>query len=652
MYLSQLKLWNFRQFGQKSDDLKRTPDLIVNFKDGLNLLVGENDSGKSTVVDAINYIVVPHSHEYLRIGLNDFYLDQKKLRIECIFTGFSIQEAKTFYEFLSFDEEKVVAFVANSTAEEQESWLRKNIANMYLRLFLEAEVKNNSVSRWYKIKAGADDEGITFDGEVRDYLCSMYLKPLRNAEYELKARPGSRLSQVLSRHKNFSETIDNRHSLTKIFNQANEEIRGYFEGKHEDKSGHVVHLEIHGHLKRLFSQANSKQAKFDISDPNIDQVLQKLNLELKDKKSGLGALNILFIAVELLHLKKDKHAGLHLGIIEEAEAHLHTQAQLRILKYLQGLAENKEDAGHIQLLVTTHSPHIASEINVSNLILFNEGCAFSLDHGQTKLEKADYAFLERFLDATKANLFFAEGVIIVEGDAENLLIPTIAQAIGRDLIDFGVSIVNVGHKGLFRYAKILLRNNEDEATIKIPVACIKDNDVAYERKKDCFQIPYDEESKIAVSREIKSKDGAEQNIHCFVSPNWTLEYDIALDKELREDFYKAVLYAKKAKEAKGNIYITDEKKGKADTQVQRDFKKWEGLSDKQIAYNIYQKSRDNKSITAQFYAELVKSKIPKDPNSEESIEFLRKLENSNLKYIIDAIRYATKYKPFPAEKYN
>lgn len=59
------------------------------------------------------------------------------------------------------------------------------------------------------------------------------------------------------------------------------------------------------------------------------------------------------------------------------------------------------------------------------------------------MNPADYKFLEHFLDATKANLFFAKGLIMVEGDAENLLIPAIAELMDRHLHKHGVSIVNV-----------------------------------------------------------------------------------------------------------------------------------------------------------------------------------------------------------------
>lgn len=61
------------------------------------------------------------------------------------------------------------------------------------------------------------------------------------------------------------------------------------------------------------------------------------------------------------------------------------------------------------------------------------GCGYDLAEGKTGLQKGDYLFLQRFLDSTKANLFFAKGIIMVEGDAENILIPVIADIIGYPL---------------------------------------------------------------------------------------------------------------------------------------------------------------------------------------------------------------------------
>ena len=108
------------------------------------------------------------------------------------------------------------------------------------------------------------------------------------------------------------------------------------------------------------------------------------------------------------------------------------------------------------------------------------GKAFPMRKGEAGLAEDDYVFLEKFLDVTKSNLFFSRSVLIVEGDGENILIPTIAKLLGRPLEDYGVSVVNVGSTAYARYAKIFLRKGQDnnkDAWLPIKVACLRDLDL-------------------------------------------------------------------------------------------------------------------------------------------------------------------------------
>jgi len=696
MYLSEIKLWNFRQFGSVGSDKTREADLRTIFNPGLNLLVGENDSGKTTVVDAINYIVIPQSYENMRIRYDDFYLNEDWLRIECVFTGFTTSQAKTFIEYLTIDNKRVCEI--NEEELSEDLLLEKQIANLKLTLFLEAERSSGDKPLWHRVKVKVGDEIVELNNDIRfQFLRSMYLKPLRDAESELTAKPYSRLSQILLKHDSFEEIKGEKHPLAKVFSTANVDIRGFFEGDfadpekvleimgrlyvlankkiehgldagdeikldslldeyHEiksgdDISGKLVSEQIGDHLNKFLSKKRSKTAKFDISDQQLSQVLQKLNLQLDEKRSGLGALNILFMSAELLLLAREKTASLQLGIIEEAEAHLHTQAQMRVLDYLQQLS-NKSPYS-MQLFVTTHSTHIASKVKLENLVLLREGSAFSMAPSSTKLSINDYKFLERFLDATKSNLFFAEGVLVVEGDAENILLPSLAKVINRDLVSYGVSIVNVGHSGLTRFSNIFLRSGKGPG-IGVPVANIKDLDVNYKTYLSDGQLSFPPDIRdVELKKREEKVAGEEQSVRNFVSPHKTLEFDLALDVNLRPLFTRAVFRMVHSNRKNGDsiFFQNEDALQAADKEADMFLKKavLEGKSDEQIAYEIYKKCKKHKPVTAQFFAQilddllLVKDLTPKGKalNKIVRMSLVSKLKQSKAKYLIDAIGYVT-----------
>lgn len=72
MYLSILRLWNFRKYSVGSGD---EPGLEVHFQNGVNVLIGENDSGKTAIVDAIRYVLKTQSGEFIQFDDKDFYQD-------------------------------------------------------------------------------------------------------------------------------------------------------------------------------------------------------------------------------------------------------------------------------------------------------------------------------------------------------------------------------------------------------------------------------------------------------------------------------------------------------------------------------------------------------------------------------------------------
>lgn len=658
MYLSELKISNFRRFGEGEND---SAGLHLKFNSGLNLLVGENDSGKTAIIDAIKMVLFTQSYEYYKLEDEDFYIHPnsseekraKELRIECIFRGFRLSEAKHFLEWIGIE----------SDSEGNPSY--------YLRVFLIGRRENERIYR--DLKAGSDEQGTSLDGKARDLLRIVYLRPLRDAEFELSPRRNSRLSQILYSHDDFADK--EKHPIIEVVKKANGEIESFFEEKKDlesemieerteskegketesgqksetksGESGTKIVNHINDYLRNFSSENNQLKSSISIADMNLKAILEQLSLNLYINKAGLGSNNLLFIAAELLLLKREKYTGLKLTLIEEIEAHLHPQAQLRLIEYLQRESDLQESDEKVQLILTTHSPNLASKVKLENLIICKNGKVFNMGSEYTKLEKGDYLFLERFLDVTKANLFFTEGVILVEGDAENLLIPTVAKIIGLPLSKYGVSIINVGSTAFLRYSRIFQRANPKEL-IDIPVAVITDCDVRpdnyYISKGE--EIPagdYFERAKKAVTKKEAKYKG--KPVEAFISKDWTLEYAIALSK-LKADFYKAVLIGAEVKKDDDSLLtekleLTVEKQQQVDGKIKIDFETWvqKGMSNEEIAFEIYNntqlKGQISKPIVAQCFAKI----LNEYPDQKELQNKL--INDPNFEYIIDAIIYAT-----------
>lgn len=631
MIISELKLYNFRKFKATSD----APGLSVSFHRGLNALIGENDSGKSAVIDAIKLVLLTQSNEYLRVVDEDFYTEDgisvNEFRIDLTLSDFTENEAKNFVELLEF--KRVAGATAYYIHLHYRAWKEK------FRVFTE-------------LRAGEISDGVVLDGKARELLKCVYLRPLRDAEREMRSGRNSRISQILFNHPVFKTKDGAEHRLIEILKTANEDIERYF----TEQDGTVILSAIRETLTSFNEHDTPSNAKLETSAIQLKSILESLSLSAAEIHPGLGELNLLFIAAELLLLQHDDNGGLRLALIEELEAHLHPQAQLRLIQYLQ---KEYNESG-IQIIISTHSPVLASKINLKNLILLKGGKGYDLTPGRTKLEKGDYLFLQRFLDSSKANLFFAKGVIMVEGDAENLLIPVIADIIGLPLEKYGVSIVNVGSTAFLRYSRIFTR--ADDSTIGIPVAVITDCDVkpAYD-EAGRFEVRKNETAEQVAKKERYYSTG---EVKAFIAPRWTFEYCLAMGC-LCDEFHKAVHYGMKVKNS-DKYALTDQKIQRADQEIDAEDESWQALSQAEYAYKIYSQMLDGegksglKAIVAQCLASILRweiSVVPEGLTMEQMFdldlyrlkiddrkrcELRERIEKDRyLKYIVDAIRYVT-----------
>ena len=561
MYLSELKLWNFRKYGNNSSFDISKPNLILKFNKGINVLVGENDSGKTAIIDAIKLVLKTQDYEWVRVTEKDFFNNSNRFRIELQFDDLSDDEAKNFIEWLCY-----------KTIKDEQN---QDKAVVYLRLIYDI-TRNEEKIFPSDVCAGADEKGYPLTAEAKEYLKTTYLKPLRDAEAELTPGRYSRLSNILFSSDTFKKG-SRENSLTKKIDEFNVFVNDFFEKS--ENEGNEIKVIIDEFLNSFIE--NSNKSDFTFSQKDLRNILSKIELGLKDIiNPGLGSLNRLYMATELLNLKRNSWNGVKLCLVEELEAHLHPQAQMKVINKLLQCSEKD----NIQFILTSHSPNLTSKLPIENLIYCHKESCYPMGKNFTNLDEDDYKYLQKFLDVTKSNLFFAKGLIFVEGWSEEIFLPSFAKVlknngiITKDLTEAGVSIINVGNLAFLRYAKIFQR--KDNTAIDIPIALITDSDVSkYQKDKKTKEITElsDLEIKQKLQEKIlklKKKFDYQNSIKVFIADNWTFEFAL----------FRSNLFNNKVKEIIKAIYPDTDFTNFEDVLVDKLIN--QNLSKTEIAYRL------------------------------------------------------------------
>lgn len=561
MYISEIFASGFRCFAPAAP-------LQLRLSPGLNILVGPNDAGKSAVIDAARYVLWTRGDDYVRPDEHDFHVNGGvrgcDFVVRCTFDDLSADEESRFLEWCTNEKGRLRLHVCMRGSRRVAPGGGSVIASQH--------------------RAGLEGEGLPLDGELREYLKATYLKPLRDAERELRAGRRSRLSRILgampvmgTQSKPAAEGA--KPTLHDTLVKADDAVR------ENATVGGVADSVNTDFLDKLSFVDDPLVATLDLGGSgSFDQILERFELYLNAKageervQRGLGYNNLLFMAAELLLLQSHPDQVPFL-LIEEPEAHLHPQHQTLFMEVL--------------------APD-------------------------------DYEFLRRFLDATKANLFFARGLIIVEGDGEHLLLPAIAEKLGRPLSRHGVSIVNVGHRGLFRYSRILQR--KAGAAVAVPVALIPDRDIppAQAKKLVGERLTENELSEADIAARLATlRRDVGDPVDAFIADSWTLEFDLALQPDLAESVHQAVQLAKTTTRNPDRLAaIAAKAKGT--------YAAWkeEGLSAIEIAVKIYQPVHDKEASKAQVAEQLAAILRNRSDTADEMRQRLPP-------YLVRAIDYVT-----------
>lgn len=469
MRVSKVVIKNYRNFKSFDIDLKE-----------FTLVIGENNIGKTNFLTALGLIFSQDISFYKKRTLeiddinfeaiNDFKADVLNpakplseirivnVKIEVYLTDFignSKQEA-VVADWL-IDESLSIAKLTYhfSLREDLTQWVTdirvKGIPNV-----------DFPIKKYDYIVFGGLDETKQVDYYFLKMLKFEFLDALRDAKTQLIASGDYKLLyKVLS---NLGE--GKFENIKSILQALKEEV---------DKNPTLIELKksISTFLEKtsLVEKEVSNKVDFEFSKIEETEILKKLSLVYGNapvtvERNGLGRNNILYISLILSHLisVNDNSNCFRIIAIEEPEAHLHPLLQEHLAKNIQTLTN-----GYLQIILTSHSTHITSKLelestvvvfydkelkSVSNHYILNN---FADEKGKLDANaKHSIRYLSRFLDATKSTMFFARKLILVEGIAEQTLLPIFFErSYGRTLEKEGISIVNVNGVAFEHFLKIL-----------------------------------------------------------------------------------------------------------------------------------------------------------------------------------------------------
>ncbi|WP_116792449.1 ATP-dependent nuclease [Achromobacter dolens] len=443
MRLSRIVVKNFRNF--KFLDVRLGEHAVV---------LGENKVGKTNLLFALRLILDPSLPDSSRrLRLEDFWDGlPRPLKTEDVI--------EVSVEFRGFeDDENLLAVLADHLVRPDPMVAR--ITYRYQPVpGLAGAPRSEADYEFIVFGGGRPDNAVGYD--LRRWMPLDLFPALRDAESDLARWTRSPLRPLLDRA---AKTVDAK-ALSAIAGEVH---------KTTSKIAALPELagvvgQVNDQLTTMVGNKHAVETALGFAPTEPDRLIRALQMMIDGGKRGvaeasLGSANVLYLALKHLEHQYlvDEGERQHTFLaIEEPEAHLHPHLQRLIYRnYLQARDDAQAGPGPRSILLTTHSPNVASVAPLANVVVLrhipSEGHTVGRSLKGIKLDASDRADLERYIDVTRGELFFSKGVILVEGDAEKFLLPTLAKLYDESL-DFdalGITVCSIAGTNFAPYVQLL-----------------------------------------------------------------------------------------------------------------------------------------------------------------------------------------------------
>lgn len=555
MYIASIHVQNYRCFR----------DCVVEFQPGLNVIIGENNAGKTTLLKALALVFDRRSHG--RPMVHDFHrlLD----RIDAppkITISVTLRSSAT-------DSAADRALVASWLTRFEAPWEAHLTYSYFLpetdeAEFLEAlggtterdmffEIVEEFLPKYVtRIYGGNPDTLVTADGETLAKFDCQFLDALRDVESEMFSGRNSLLRAMLEEVLDLDEQPKEKRRLKTAFRQNSKDLRTQLLGRLDTTR-----------LFKLVSVTGAGDGGIPTLDGGVQEgdLIAALRLFVERERfsfpathQGLGYNNLIYISLLLASMalkaseqRRGQNAAVFpMLLIEEPEAHLHPALQYKVLAHIVSRVQDEPHQNR-QVFITTHSTHVTSAAGLSPIVCLSIretgdiGVAYPARlFPDTAPGKESRSYVERFLDATKSAMLFAKATLFVEGIAEQLLVPAFASLLQKSFDEHHVAVVRVDGLTFKHFLPLFgagIAPELKDHALHRQVACIVDADptrkklgVKGARWKACFPFQlgqdrsaFEYRTNSGVVTDLRTLISGRERLRVF-SGTKTLEYDLAL----------------------------------------------------------------------------------------------------------------------------